>query len=157
MSTLADEFNALRAAKYAEQEVQRASLEAGRDDEMSARPRQREDLLTYMRRAEKWEYDAWLTGYMKQGGAPTHFYEYVMPVANWFVPLIDFMVTPLYGSLSINIVVPQAIRFQGGATGHNTLFVATAEGEFLGQEFHDSRPHPQPRWVPVYEDTEVLA
>lgn len=157
MSTLADEFNAMRAAKYAELEMRRASQESNHDGERAARLRQREDLLTYMRRAQKWEYDAWLTGFMKRGGLPTHFYDYAMPVANWFVPLIDCPVTPLYGSMSINIVFPKGIRFQGGDTGHNNVFITTDQDEFVFQGFHDSRPHSRPHVVPVYTDTEVLA
>lgn len=157
MSAFADEFNAMRAVAYAEQEMKRRAIADRYNNESQTALQVREDLTSYMRHAEKWEYDAWLTGFLKQGGKPTHFYEYRMPTAKWFVPLTDFVVRPLYGSMSLHIIVPKGIHLLGGSTGHNSVFITTVEGTFLFQGFHDSRPHANPGFVPVYTDTEVLA
>ena len=161
MSELADEFNSMRAVALAEQAARRQASESThrRDSEMSYA--RRDTVVSQCRRMQLWEYAAWLTGFMKAGGKPTHFYDYATPLGNWFTALEDFTVLPLYGAMSVNIIVPAGIHLLGGDTGHSSLFVTTngddAGDRFLYQGFHDYRPHSSPRVVPVYTDTEVLA
>lgn len=157
MSELADQLNEMRTLAYAKQATRRSAGYRGRDLDRGVQEDRRATLLSMCRTMQLWEYAAWLTGFMKAGGKPTHFYEYPTPVGGWFTAEQDFVALPLYGALAVNIIVPASVNLLGGDTGHSDLFVTTAEGAFLHQGFHDMRPHAAPRVVPVYTDTEVLA
>jgi hypothetical protein len=151
---MSDELNELRTIALAELENERIAYldeEEYNDRIYDAR---REDLISYCRPMRLWEYAAWLTGFMQSGGKPTHFYDYNTP-SNWFTANEDFTVAPLYGSRAINIIVPVGVRFLGGPTGHNKIYISTNDGRFLGQEFHDHKPNTNIT-VPVYMDTETL-
>lgn len=161
MSTVADEFHAERELAFAAQRSVRNSRHSGRDREHAARVEQRKDLLALLRPAQKWEYEAWLTGYLKQGGKVTHFYDYAHPIQNLYTALSNFVVTPLYGALAVNIIVPKGVHLLGGDTGHSNVYITTVfdkgDDAFVYQGFHDSGPHFNPHFVPAYSDTELLA
>lgn len=161
MSTLADEFNAQREIAFAQQRTLAQSRDDDYDRQHAAMLRSREDLLSAMRPAQKWEYEAWLTGYLKQGGKVTHFYNHAHPLKAFYVASTNFTMTPLYGALAVNIVVPKGVHLLGGDTGHCNVYITTFFDEggdaFVYQGFHDSSPHFNPHFVPAYSDTEVLA
>lgn len=161
MSTLADEFYAAREVAFAAQAARLDAEDADRARRTASALENRERLLSLMRPAQKWEYEAWLTGYLKQGGNVTHFYDYAWPTKGFYVPLSDFVITPLYGATSVNVVVPKGVRFLGGQTGHCDVYITNSFDEggdaFAYQGFHDPRPHSCPSFVPVFTDTEVLA
>jgi hypothetical protein len=90
-----------------------------------------------LRRATENDYIAWLVGYIRNGGRPTHYYDYKMPLDNFYVAQEDFIMIPLYGSLSINVIVPENVNFLGGELGHCNIYLMK-DFKTLGG------------WIPVY-------
>jgi hypothetical protein len=82
----------------------------------------RRELKNEFRKASLHDYTNWLIGFWAKGGKNTHIYDYLIPISDWYVAKKDFMVLPLYGSNSIEIIVPEGINFLGGELGHNNLF-----------------------------------
>lgn len=160
MSSIADQFHAERELSFATQRAERASRDADWDRRSEVMRAQREHLLTLLRPAQKWEYEAWLTGFLRQGGKVTHFYDYDWPARNFYTAMSDLVITPLYGALALNVIVPKGIRLLGATTGHCNVYLTAAHDDgdiFLYQGFHDAAPHNQPRCVPAYSNTELLA
>lgn len=94
-----------------------------------------------LRKASRIDYMTWLKGYVAQGREPTHVYDY--PFDRWdnfYMAERDFEVIPLYGSSSINIIVPEGIKVSGSC-GHNELF------------FMDGFKTCDYGIVPIFEDT----
>lgn len=92
--------------------------------------------------ATKEDYEIWLSGYIGNGKEPTHYYDYPMTrvLDSFFLAIDHFEIGPLYGSSSINILVPESVEFLGGKLGHTNLYM-----------FKDYKN--KGIWVPVYEDT----
>jgi hypothetical protein len=67
------------------------------------------------------DYLKWLSGFFENGGKPTHFYDY--PMDDFYVAKEDFYCKPLYGASSINIIVPESVKYLGGKTGHNNIYL----------------------------------
>lgn len=154
MSELQSLLNGMRTVALAEQAAQ---IESDRRYREGDNKRERRNALTsLMRPAQKWEYEAWLAGWMAAGGRPTHFYDQPTPTTGWWVALADMVILPLYGAFSINVVVPAGINVTG-MTGHSHLYVTTAEGEYLHQSFHQGKPSKDAPYVPVWTDTEVAS
>lgn len=125
-----------------------------RDREFEERLRRsevdREFMIAQCRVGQLWEYAAWLKGYMEAGGTPTHFYDYDTP--KFWVAAADLQIRPLYGSASMQIVVPEGIGYEDDVfTGHTSLFVTRTRSHFtvFGNLHH-------PPFVPVYQDTEIV-
>lgn len=112
----------------------------------------REDLLKTLKPSQKWEYEAWLTGFLRGGGKVTHFYDYPWP-GRTYTALSDLTPVPLYGARSLDIIVPEGIIVHPGQTGHCNVYIMD---RFRYQGFHDTTPHTNPRVVPAYTDTELI-
>lgn len=67
------------------------------------------------------DYQQWLAGYLERGGEITHVYDYPWHRWRWYVAFESAEIFPLYGSSSINIIVPQGIELTGDP-GHSTIF-----------------------------------
>jgi hypothetical protein len=106
-------------------------------------------MLAQLRPAQPWEYGAWLKGYLLAGGRPTHIYDHRM--TEMYVALTDLSIRPLYGADSLNIILPEGIREDGGDTGHVNLFIVN---KYLQRGFHQRTPT-TPEFVPVYSDTVI--
>jgi len=72
------------------------------------------------------DYVNWLIGYQKNGGKITQKYDSPTTIFfdNWFVVEKDFTVIPLFGSSSVNIIVPEGVDFLGKKEdlGHSNLY-----------------------------------
>ncbi|QQG45909.1 MAG: hypothetical protein HYY55_02925 [Candidatus Niyogibacteria bacterium] len=98
-------------------------------------------VLSSMSKANAVEsYKTWLRGFLERGGRLTNSYNYPMPSV-FFVAKEDFVMIPLYGSSSINVIVPANIHFLGGSLGHSGLFL-TDKFEVVGGTGR----------VPIYSD-----
>lgn len=72
--------------------------------------------------ANKGDYERWLVGHLEAGGKITHVYDYPWSRWDWFAPLKSGIeILPLYGSMSIQIIVPKGISIHG-EWGHNDIF-----------------------------------
>jgi len=85
--------------------------------------------------ASKDDYVKWLNDLSV---VPTHHYGYDMHTEYWFIATENFTITPLYGSSSINIIVPIGIDVEG-ESGHNGLY-------FFDKEKKSSD------WIPFYNN-----
>lgn len=93
------------------------------------------------------EYAAWLMGFLEQGGSITHPYPYPMPSgrpSGFMVVKSDAVLPPLYGSRSIEIIVPvgRSVTFPKDR-GHINVF------------WMDGFRH-EGHFVPSYPDVEAL-
>lgn len=86
-------------------------------------------------------YIKWLRGYLQKGGKVTHTYDYPMDrvISSWVVAHSDFAIAPLHGSYSLNIIVLNGVKFNGGNLGHSKLY-------FMDEFTHESN------LVPIYTD-----
>ena len=96
-------------------------------------------ILPRMKRARIEDYTEWLRGYMENGGIPSHVYDYPMPQCSFFVASQDFELFPLYGTSSMEIIIPKGIHFLGGERGHTNLY-------FM-EDFRNVGS-----WVPLFND-----
>lgn len=80
------------------------------------------DLLPKLRNAVPPDYKAWLVGHLKKGGEITHSNDYKMP-DNWYVAKTNIDLRPLYGTQSVNIIIPEglSVKFLQGL-GHCSLY-----------------------------------
>jgi len=94
-----------------------------------------------LRQASIEDYRNWLAGFLEKGGKLTHCYEYLIErgLDDWKVALKDFQISPLFGTESLNIIVPSGIKFLGGELGHNNLYLMD-DFSCIGS------------WVPIYSD-----
>lgn len=92
------------------------------------------------------EYVDWLIGYLKKGGEITLRYNYPMTTVleKWFVVEKDFAMRPLHGARSVNLIVPQGVKFLGNKEdlGHSNLYF---EDDF--STLNDTFDH-----IPSYRD-----
>ena len=93
-----------------------------------------------MRHANKIDYIQWLIRYLKNGGKITHVYDYKMQLDSWYVALMDFTISPLYGAEHKNLIVKDGVKLKGGTEGHNKLYFMDG---FTTQDI-----------VPIYSDIE---
>ena len=93
-----------------------------------------------MRPANKADYIVWLMGYLKNGGKITHVYDYKMQLDSWYVVLLDFTISPLYGAEHKNLIIKKGVKLKGGTEGHNRIYF-----------MDDFKTHDI---VPIYSDTE---
>ena len=92
--------------------------------------------------ATKKNYMEWLAGFLDKDGDITNSYDYDMQLDNWVVATNDFKISPLFGSMHYNIIVPTGIVFRGGAEGHTNLYFMDKFSCIGG-------------WVPIYNDTKL--
>jgi hypothetical protein len=79
-------------------------------------------LLRSFRTARRRDYKQWLIGYLEAGGNITHIYDYPWGRWDWYVPVEDNVeLIPLYGSTSIQIIVPVGMTVYGDG-GHSLIF-----------------------------------
>lgn len=136
-------LDSLRNAAYAQQRAERDAREY-RTQSMFARDRAvRAGLSTVTRPGTAEDYSRWMTGYVRRGGLPTHYYDYPTPTRNLLVATGELELQPLHGATSVSVIVPAGIRLLSGFnSGHNEVF--------LMDGFRHNGT------VPVYTDTEIL-
>lgn len=110
-----------RDAAYAEQSAERVTMDVQHEHEWQIMDAARTRILHSMRRANDLDYDAWLTKHLEIGGRPTHFYDYPMSQRDFYVALSDVTLAPLYGAMSISVIVPEGIVVDG-APGHIDVY-----------------------------------
>lgn len=94
----------------------------------------------YLRTASKLDYVEWLDSYKEiTNMQPTHEYDYKFPTESFYVAIKDFTIEPLYGSASLNIIVPEHVMVTG-ELGHTNLYL------------HGHRPEAVGFFVPHYND-----
>lgn len=71
--------------------------------------------------ASKEYYIAWLEGYTATGGEITHTYDYNFP-KKMYVVKKDCVITPLYGSAAVEIIVPEFINVEVEDLGNNIVY-----------------------------------
>jgi hypothetical protein len=103
------------------------------------------EALGHLRPASTKDYASWLIAFLEKGGAVTHFYDYPMARADFWVATEDFPLGPFFGADSISVIVPDGKRYMDDGTGlgHCDLF-------FEHQHRHTGS-------VPAYSDTVELA
>jgi hypothetical protein len=110
--------------------------------EMKKLREQKETLvMPFVKPATPLEYSKWITGFIRQGGKPEHFYDYPIP-RDFYIAWHNLTLPPLYGAMSINIIVPENVTVSYGDIGHSGLF------------FMDGFRHVGS--VPVFSDTVEL-
>jgi hypothetical protein len=134
---------AMRQRALAQQATERDRHQRRFEMEHKQAQRSLERMLDYLRPAEVGEYESWLKGYMDRGGKPSHFYDYPTPTDRLYVASRDFTIKPLYGSMSIRVIVPKHITVTGNP-GHSSVY--------LMEGFTMLNAHP---WVPCYSDTHL--
>lgn len=83
----------------------------------------RSEIITnYLKSCGSDMYKKWLGGVLAKGKKPTHFYDYSVNNWEWFVATRDFKMEPLYGSLSLDIIVPEGVEYLGGELAHSSLY-----------------------------------
>lgn len=98
------------------------------------------NIFPHIKVASRNDYIEWLHGFLNAGNKPSHFYDYPFDQwENFYIALESFRITPLYGSASINIIVPKGIQITGDP-GHTNLYIC--DGYRTSMEF-----------VPVFSDT----
>jgi hypothetical protein len=93
-----------------------------------------------VRKANIKDYMQWLRGFLDTGNKPTHYYSY--PFDQWgtfYIATKNFEIIPLYGSASINIIVPKDIKITGNP-GHSNLLLFDGYKSTIGL-------------IPVFSDT----
>lgn len=89
------------------------------------------------------DYMQYLQQYICAGRVPTHSYDYPFSrvVGSWYVATQHFYLPALYGSSSVQIIVPEGIVMQnsGHAIGHSSIYYLST-GQCCGW------------WVPIYSD-----
>ncbi len=86
--------------------------------------KKKEELLKKFRHATIEDYANWLKGFIKSGGRPRYYrdYPFIQMQDEFFVAQHDFWMVPLYGALSVEIIIPKGIRYLGGELGHSKLY-----------------------------------
>ena len=77
-------------------------------------------ILPNLRRAKPSDYKKWLYGFLENGGVISNHFNYDMS-DNFYIAKKSFDMHPLFGSLSISIIVPKGIIVTGNP-GHGSLF-----------------------------------
>lgn len=159
--SLSEKLEALRAVGYAIQAAEAESRKREWERTKLAMDARRARILACTRQAMPVDYSMWVTGYMRQGGEPSKFYDHPMPTGEWRVALTDFAVEPLLGNDHVlNVIFPPGLSDLGGDTGHSKLYLTRGKGDdldYLIRGFHDANPvRPGPYDVPVFSDTVVL-
>lgn len=87
------------------------------------------------------DYKEWLQGYIWNGGEATHYYDYNFPTDEFFVLKKSGELPTLYGSYSINIIIPVglALGVEKNKIGHSNLYY---------MEDYEHEGH----WVPIYKN-----
>ena|SRR3989344_345505 len=106
--------------------------------------RTQEALEGRVRQATREDYQEWLRGFLQKGGEITHVYEYPMSevLNSWLVAVQDFTLFPLHGARSLQIIVPEGIKFLGDESelGHSAIY------------FMEGFRKSQGAIVPIYND-----
>jgi hypothetical protein len=126
-----------REEKFRQIEWEKMRLERDRQAS-SLMAKARENLFPCLREATVSEYQSWLAGFIKNGGRPTHCYQYPMP-SSFKVAKRDFETISLFGSQSVEIIVPVGVNFFDDGLGHCNLYLMNGFKVIGG-------------WVPVYSD-----
>lgn len=134
----------LEKARVAEKRRQDNTLadRAEREEERRERIKQANRLFERrLRQASIEDYKDWLAGFLEKGGKPTHYHDYPMEngLDDWKVALKNFRIVPLFGTDSLNIIIPSGIKFLGGELGHNSLYLM-GDFSYVGS------------WVPIYSN-----
>ena len=85
------------------------------------------------------DYKNWLGSYLILGGELTHYYDYSFQhvEGDWFCAVRNIEITaPLYGSDSINIIIPENIKAFSSDLGHIVLYL---EGRPLNRSIRGSQ------------------
>lgn len=103
----------------------------------------RRNFLPHLPVALPINYARWLVGFIRNGGQPTHFYDYELP-SNFYLATFSFGLPPLYGSDSVNLIVLPGVQIKYDSLGHSHLF-----------HLSDSSTDGESPFVPVYESLPI--
>lgn len=79
--------------------------------------------IQLLRKATKDNYAQWLNGFVKNGGIITHNYDYNFPEDHFYIAWTDGIEIPLFGSMSISIIVPFSINItKTEEHSHNEIY-----------------------------------
>ncbi|GAH52097.1 unnamed protein product [marine sediment metagenome] len=137
LNSLLEEARIAERKRHADAMAKMAKYEK----ESNERRKEANELLKgKLRQARVKDYKNWLAGFLK-GFKPTHCYDYPMErgLDEWKVALSDFRIVPLFGTDSLNIIIPNGIKFLGGELGHSNLYFMDGFSHLGG-------------WVPIYSD-----
>ncbi len=98
--------------------------------------------LDKLQGAPKSMYEGWLRNYIKEGGQPTHYYDYPFSRADFKVTHHDLEIFPLFGADHLSIIMLPGKKLTVHDLGHNNVFYWDEDGvpQVLGG------------WIPVYAD-----
>lgn len=82
----------------------------------------RQKLESYCIKCGSDRYLEWLISYVENGGTPTHFYKYPSSQWKWYLAKKNIKPVALYGSNSMNIVVPIGVDIEDGNYGHSDIY-----------------------------------
>lgn len=78
------------------------------------------DVAPHLRPATPAEYSKWLRAWLENGGSISHAYDY--PMNGMLIALRGFLLPPLYGAHSVEIIVPSGVEIECMEPGHNRLY-----------------------------------
>jgi len=97
-------------------------------------------LYKRLRPATYMDYLKWLRGYLSECNEPTHYYDCKFRKYKYYVAKRFFRLGGLYGSNSINVIVPKDVDYKIHDIGHCNVY------DMDGYEHKGS-------WVDIYNDT----
>lgn len=76
--------------------------------------------LSTLKQASSEDYKMWLDHHLDNDGGITHYYNYEMP--DIYIATQDIHVTPLFGAMSVDIIVPKGISVSYDKLGHIKIY-----------------------------------
>lgn len=108
-------------------------------------------MLAQLRPAQPWEWSQWVAAYLRSPGVKK-LRKYDRPMDRFYVAYADLTVRPLYGAMSLKIIVLAGIEEDGGYTGHTDLYGYDGQ-DVTYRGFHNVTT---PYDVPIFSDTEIV-
>lgn len=138
LNSLLEETRVAERKRYADAMAKIAQIEKERNKRIKKADKL---FMGKLRQARVKDYKDWLAGFLEKGNKPTHCYDYPMErgLDEWKIALVDFQIVPLFGTDSLQIIVPKGIKFLGGKLGHTNLYFMDGFSCLGG-------------WIPIYSD-----
>lgn len=99
-------------------------------------------IAPHIKPASASHYKQWLTGYLDNGGKPSHFYDYDLP-KSFYIATSNFISLNLCGSTAIHVIVPKGIDIDTSEGIGHCSFYLMSDFSIIGH------------WVPVYRNTVI--
>lgn len=120
--------------QVAADEARRSAMIAKDEQEhaLSSASFNKEKVTLGLRKMSIDEYRHWLTGYLKNGGKITHYYDYPFGRQTFYTAMSSGHLTPQYGASSFCVLAPAGVKITSG--GHNNVFHVdgyTTDGGFV--------------------------